>query len=371
MSPPPPEQPTPSTLGAVDLDPWIPKPSTRDIVDHLVQEINAAKQIAEEITAVQVVLDGMMEGGDVGVERVQRMLEEKSARVEELEGMLGVEREARRVLEERVKVMEDERAEKLLRNVGKEDILEESVAETLVAKEDGGKEEIKDDVTALAIPDVDASEPTKSPSSAPSEPVTYILSPPTSPSTAPSSPITDTRSISPISFPSTESSHPDPTPLIEKITHLESLLATARSEIAEFKSRVPSIPIVGATTAAVTSVDFPFTFSAPTSPSPSRRNGSLRLPSSPGRSLRRRKSGHHDADDINTNGTTGKEMANGTKGKEVANGTTRKEGGVTAEEKGDRDLLEGLCAAVGVVVLGWMGMWLVNHLVERGEKLVK
>ena len=62
---------------------------------------------------------------------------------------------------------------------------------------------------------------------------------------------------------------------------------------------------------------------------------------------------------------------NETTGKEIANGTTGKEGGVSANEKGDRDLLEGLCAAVGVVVLGWMGMWLVNHLVERGEKLVK
>jgi hypothetical protein len=368
MSPPPPEQPTPSTLGAVDLDPWIPKPSTRDIVDHLVQEINAAKQIAEEITAVQGVLDGMMEGGDVGVEKVQKMLEEKTARVEELEGLLGIEREARRVLEERVKIMEDERAEKHLRIVGKEDILEESVAETVVAKEDGGKEdggkeETKDEVTTLAIPEVNITEPTKSPSTpTPSEPITYIVSPPTSPSTAPSSPITDTRSISPISLPSTESSHPDPTPLIEKITYLESLLATARSEIAEFKSRVPRTPVMGTTTATNTSVDFPFTFSAPSSPVPSRRHGSLRLPSSPSRSLRRRKSSLHNVNDDNMNETTGKE---------VANGTTGKEGGVSANEKGDRDLLEGLCAAVGVVVLGWMGMWLVNHLVERGEKLVK
>ncbi len=74
MSAPPAETPTPSTLGAIDLDPWIPKPSTRDIVDHLVQEINAAKQIAEEITCVQSMLDGMMQGesGVDVVERVQR-----------------------------------------------------------------------------------------------------------------------------------------------------------------------------------------------------------------------------------------------------------------------------------------------------------
>ena len=37
----------------------------------------------------------------------------------------------------------------------------------------------------------------------------------------------------------------------------------------------------------------------------------------------------------------------------------------------NRELIEGLCTAVGVVVLGWMGMWLVNHLVERGERVVK
>src|SRR5271155_2426520 len=113
MTPPPPDAPTPQTLGAVDLDPWIPKPSTRDIVDHLVQEINAAKQIAEEITCVQSVLDGMMEGTQVDggvVERVQRELEEKTRRVEELESILGVEREQKRVLEERIRVMEDERA---------------------------------------------------------------------------------------------------------------------------------------------------------------------------------------------------------------------------------------------------------------------
>ena len=116
MNPPPPDAPTPSTLGAVDLDPWIPKPSTRDIVDHLVQEINAAKQIAEEITSVQVVLDGMMEGRQEEarvMERVQRDLEEKTRRVEELEGLLGVEREERRILEERIRIMEDERAQKL------------------------------------------------------------------------------------------------------------------------------------------------------------------------------------------------------------------------------------------------------------------
>ena len=110
MNPPPPEAPTVSTLGAVDLDPWIPKPSTRDIVDHLVQEINAAKQIAEEITSVQGVLDGMMEGSheDAGVmERVQRELDEKTRRVEELEGLLGVEREERRRLSSGIRISQE------------------------------------------------------------------------------------------------------------------------------------------------------------------------------------------------------------------------------------------------------------------------
>jgi hypothetical protein len=35
------------------------------------------------------------------------------------------------------------------------------------------------------------------------------------------------------------------------------------------------------------------------------------------------------------------------------------------------EFYEGLYAAVGVVVLGWMGMWFINHLVERGQKAVK
>src|SRR5579859_3272920 len=114
MSPPPPDAPTPSTLGAVDLDPWIPKPSTRDIVDHLVAEINAAKAIAEEIGAVQVVLDGLVrdqrgdeDGDGRGRREVERELERERRRVVELEGLLGVEREERRVLEEKLRVMED------------------------------------------------------------------------------------------------------------------------------------------------------------------------------------------------------------------------------------------------------------------------
>ena len=122
MSPPPPETPTPSTLSSVDLDPWIPKPSTRDIVDHLLQEINAARQIAEGIGSVQSVLDNMMadaqgegqgmngEGQGEGMERVRKELEEKCRRVEELEGLLGVEREERRILEDKIRIMEDQKA---------------------------------------------------------------------------------------------------------------------------------------------------------------------------------------------------------------------------------------------------------------------
>ena len=251
MNPPPPDAPTPSTLGAVDLDPWIPKPSTRDIVDHLVQEINAAKQIAEEITSVQGVLDGMMEGSqeEAGVmERVQRELEEKTRRVEELEGLLGVEREERRILEERIRVMEDERAQKLEENTEKE-IEEETSTETLVSKE-----EPSSPVTVLAIPN------------GTEQNTTGITTPPASPSTAPSSPLQDssTRSISPISLPSTESSHTETTThLLEKISTLESQLATATKQIEQLKSQ--NSPVLEALAATSTSMDFPFTFTAPPS----------------------------------------------------------------------------------------------------------
>jgi hypothetical protein len=273
----------------------------------------------------------MMEGDDQGgMEKVQRMLEERTARVEELERNLFVERETRRVLEERIKVMEDERAEKLMQatdetndakdeTTAKEDA--DTTTETLVNKEEP--------VVTLAIPVVE---------DLPTEP-TIETSPPTSPSTAPSSPIHETsRSISPISLPSTESSNNETTPLLEKISVLESLLAAARTEIAEYKSQVPivtpSTPVIGPVTAAVTSVDFPFTF---TPPSKSRRHASLRA--------RRRKS------DVS-------ELKEEFKGHDMDAGK-------------DRELLDGLAAAVGVVVLGWMGMWLVNHLVERGGRVVK
>jgi hypothetical protein len=352
MNPPPPETPTPSTLGAVDLDPWIPKPSTRDIVDHLVQEINAAKAIAEEITCVQGLLDGMMEGTQVFeqgvVERVQRELEAKSRRVEELEELLGMEREEKRALEERIRIMEDERAAKLEivvqdeeedNDKEKEEAVETST-ETMV-------EQPPSPVKSLALPETNT-------------PTTQqgIVTPPASPSTAPSSPLQDssTRSISPISLPSTESSsHTDTSHLLEKIAHLESQLSSATKQIEQLKQQTG--PVLGAVSAAIaaSSVDFPFTFSAPTS-SPSR------TPKSP-RSRR--------------NGSMRRKQANGTSSAVVVSA-----GGISVEgieevdspEKGagtNKELIEGLCAAVGVVVLGWMGMWLVNHLVERGDRVVK
>lgn len=37
----------------------------------------------------------------------------------------------------------------------------------------------------------------------------------------------------------------------------------------------------------------------------------------------------------------------------------------------NNEFVDGLCAAVGVVVLGWMGMWFINHLVARGERIVR
>ena len=331
MNPPPPDAPTPSGLGAVDLDPWIPKPSTRDIVDHLVQEINAAKQIAEEITSVQGVLDGMMEGSqeEAGVmERVQRELDEKTRRVEELEGLLGVEREERRILEEKIRVLEDEKAQRL-EKVEKEEIEEDTSIETAV-----NKEEPSSPVTVLTIPNETVQN------------TTGITTPPASPSTAPSSPLQDssTRSISPISLPSTESSHTETTThLLERISTLESQLTTATKEIEQFKMQ--NSPVLEALAATSTSMDFPFTFTAPSSSprspkSPRHRSNGLR-----NGSLRRKK-------------TPEKE-------------TPIPEVPVKDPGKENRELIEGLCAAVGVVVLGWMGMWLVNHLVERGERVVK
>ena len=340
MNPPPPEAPTPSTLGAVDLDPWIPKPSTRDIVDHLMQEINAAKQIAEEITSVQGVLDGMMEEGklqgcfDGGiVEKVTKELEEKCRRVEELERVLGVEREEKRVLEERIRCMEDGFRRKLEAVTSEGEIAEKEVS---VEKEDVevSTETTAEPTTLLAIPaGTEQSSTTE----------TGIATPPTSPpSTAPSSPLQDssTRSISPISLPSTESSHniESTTHLLEKISQLESQLATATKQIEDLQ-QLQQGPISAAITS---SIDFPFTFVAPSSPSrtPSKRNRG---------SVRRRKTTENKSEIM------GVEFAE-----------------APAKDKGDnRELIEGLCAAVGVVVLGWMGMWLVNHLIERGERVVK
>src|SRR5271154_5713944 len=150
----PPDAPLPSTLGAVDLDPWIPKPSTRDIVDHLVQEINAAKRIAQEITSVQTLLDGMMEGtsgegrkAEV-VEKLTTELEDKRRRVEELEGILGVEREEKRVLEDRIRVMEDERAGLLQRQLE----LEETYAkekEVFMEQEEEEEEQEEEEAETL------------------------------------------------------------------------------------------------------------------------------------------------------------------------------------------------------------------------------
>ena len=367
MSPPPPEAPTPSTLGAVDLDPWIPKPTTREIVDHLVQEINAAKAIAEEITSVQAVLDGMMEGGNGEarvVERVQRELEEKSRRVEELEGLLGVEREERKALEERIRRMEDERAAAVVgRIVVEDDVLDDAEDETLAEKEDVQLSP----VTSLGIPNGETEEKPSVPEELPTDDNTetvderpdiavLVTIPPGSPSTAPSSPLHTTsasiRSISPIS---SESSHPptvadpDTTALLEKISHLESQLASANETIERFKSTLsaqsPILEAVAAAAAATTTAsatEFPFTFTAPPSaPTTPRRSPGRRVSS-----IRRRR--------VATTVVEKQEEDAG--GKQVAR---------------NKELYEGLCAAVGVVVLGWMGMWFINHLVERGQKAVK
>jgi hypothetical protein len=361
MTPPPPEAPTPSTLGAVDLDPWIPKPTTREIVDHLMHEIDAAKAIAEEITSVQTVLDGMMEGGkgETGVvERVQRELEEKSRRVEELEGLLGVEREERRALEERIRRMEDERAAVVSRIVVEDEILD-GEDETLAEKEDTQHSS----VTILDIPDGKTVEkpavledvPTNDVNDVPTdddnEPVheppvpVIITTPPGSPSTAPSSPLhsTPTRSISPISSESSlpTAPHPDTTALLEKISLLESQLAAANETIERFKSSLSTQSPILEAIAVATTVDFPFTFSAPPSStpatprrSPGRRVSSIRRKRVPAPVFEEREG--HPAKDVPRN-----------------------------------ELYEGLCAAVGVVVLGWMGMWFINHLAERGQKVLK
>ena len=37
-------------------------------------------------------------------------------------------------------------------------------------------------------------------------------------------------------------------------------------------------------------------------------------------------------------------------------------------EGGNKELFEGLVAAVGIVVIGWMGTWFVNQFVERGQR---
>lgn len=360
MVPPPPDAPTPSTLGAVDLDPWIPKPSTRDIVDHLLQEINAAKQIAEEITSVQTVLDGMMEGTKADgslVERMTKELEEKTKRVDELEGLLGVVREEKRALEERIRIMEDERALKAivpLEDKGKE-VVEESSdevsVETMVDKE---VTQLSAPIMSLAIPAVEIEVTTPA-----TEPIVVstatTASPPASPSTAPSSPLqaSSTRSVSPISLPSSESSRHDNIHLLEKIAHLESQLNHANKQIEDYKTQLEqSSPVLSAVTAAMSSsTDFPFTFTVPTttpSRSPKPRTP-LRSRSSGSLSLRHRRKKPEAA--------------------EVAVVPVVKEENWSKDK--NKELIEGLCAAIGVVVLGWMGMWFVNHLVERGERVVK
>ena len=208
--------------------------------------------------------------------------------------------------------------------------MEETSTETVVTKE-----EPSSPITVLAIPD------------GTEQNTTGITTPPASPSTAPSSPLQEssTRSISPISLPSTESSHPETTThLLEKISTLESQLATATKEIEQLKSQ--NSPVLEALAATSTSMDFPFTFTAPSSSpraprSPRHRSNGMR-----NGSLRRKKPEEKETPII----------------PEVPVKDTGKE---------NRELIEGLCAAVGVVVLGWMGMWLVNHLVERGERVVK
>jgi hypothetical protein len=355
MIPPPPDAPTPSTLGAVDLDPWIPKLSARDIVDHLVHEINAAKELAQEITCVQSVLDGMMEGTQVEtgiVEQVQKELEEKTKRVAELEELLGMEREEKRVLEEKIRTMEDERALNSITPVEESKDIEidrqetdESSIETAVDRDDTRLSPIR----SLAIPEIELENTTIT------ESEEEIGQSPSSPSTAPSSPsqTSSGRSISPISLPSTDSSNNDNTKhLIDKISLLESQLASAHKVIEEYKTKLEQAsPVLSAVTAAITSssIDFPFTFTAtPTTPKTPTRIGRSKLNGS----VRSRGSVPRNKP---AEPTTSSELIESAVGK----------------GKDNRELIEGLCAAVGVVVLGWMGMWLVNHLVERGQRVVK
>ena len=95
-------------------------------------------------------------------------------------------------------------------------------------------------------------------------------------------------------------------------------------------------------------MDFPFTFTAP--------------PSSP----RSPKSPRHRSNGVR-NGSVRRKKPEEEKKKEITPEISVEE----TSGKENRELIEGLCAAVGVVVLGWMGMWLVNHLVERGQRVVK
>ena len=362
---PQPDLPTPNKLGAVDLDPWIPKPSTKEIVGHLLEEITAAKQIAEEITCVQNMLDGMMEGtaADGGViEKVQKELEEKTRRVEELEGLLGVEREERRILEERIRIMEDERALKVMslgENGAEQDgskEADEALEETAVDITDS-----KDDIHVkdLVIPDVDKlEEPLVNGDHPDKVHEEKANSAPSSPSTIPSSPFheSSTRSISPMSLPSTESSAPDNTSLLDKISHLESQLATAQEQIEMYKTKLTeSSPIIRAVSKAMpgtSSSEFPFTFTAPPSSprTPQRRAAG---------SLRRRKPSMQGTKPTTVSKSTEDNV------QEIA------AKGVTPGKEGNKEFIEGLCAALGVVVLGWMGMWIINQMVERGEKVVK
>ena len=370
------------------------------------QEINAAKQIAEEITCVQSMLDGMMQGesgGDV-VERVQRELEEKSRRVEELESLLGVEREERRQLEERIRVMEDERAMKILLEgvddkVDEEEDMEKEKEASEEQENSGTETTLKDPSTtqgsprtSLNIPiieDVEKAEesltiinPNHNDTTLPTLTIEEPATPPLSPSTAPSSPLqpssSSSRSISPISLPSTESSHHDPSHLLEKIASLEQQLQQAHQEIADYKNQLThASPILttvltsnttpnpfsdnGTTPvfhALTSSTDFPFTFSAPGTPR-RRPTGSLRSP-------RKRTTSHqHTYPDTHVDSSA--EDSGSLEGTDEGDVVWTSQGKVTD----NKEFVDGLCAAVGVVVLGWVGMWFINHLVARGDKVVR
>ena len=233
-------------------------------------------------------------------------------------------------------MMEDERAMKEI-----VPIVEEKPTESIA------EETVDETSTETLVTKEDSPSTTDMPPERPKEPVLEIASPPTTPSTAPSSPILESsiRSISPISLPSTESSHPESAQLLDKIALLESQLTSAHSQIEEYKNKLVQVtpfPTPIPTSVPTSSaVEFPFTFTAPRTPrSPrpslrSRSNGSLR------HSVRRPKKETSD---------------------EIV---------VEDKTKDRRELMEGVCAALGVVVLGWMGMWFINHLVERGGKVVK